>query len=156
MQCSLLNVQTLTDKKLDILNDITQDDHISYFTEVNITSPEHLNVLTDDEVYSWKFIPKERDFQQRIAFRYPSYLKNDLRFDDLKYDYIVQERAQKDQCCAQFMSYRFRYKHLDYRVALVYRAPDTNAENTDLLYQKLDKVKPHLCVGDFVMAIISK
>ena len=149
LHCSLLNCQTLTDKKLDILNDLTQDDHISFFTEVNIQSPEHLNVLQADETYIWKFIPKENDFQQRIALRYPAYLKDIISFELLKYEYITQERSQKDQCCAQYMVFRFRFDHLDYRVALVYRAPDTDMEvNTSLLYAYIARYVPHLLVGD--------
>ena len=140
MLFSLLNVQTLLDDKLPELFELTQDDHISFFTELNIRNSEHRNVVTSEEEFVWKLIPEDQAHHQRIGLRYPVSLKEKLKIEILKYDYLTQERSQKDKCSSQYMLIDFKYSHLNYRFMLVYRAPDSDDTVTESIFEMISSL----------------
>ena len=147
---SLLNIQTINDLKMPQLNEDTKDNHVTFFTELNIASEEHKNIVTSDTGYKWVFIKSHKNCNRRIGLRYPASLKNDIHIDMIEEDYMIDKsRKQKDKSVVQYMIFKLSLFQMTKKVMLVYRVPDCEFEFTKKLFDKIEANNLHLCVGDF-------
>ena len=86
MKLTLLNVDTITDAKLPLLNELTKHDHATFMTQTDINSDEHRKNIEFDENFIWNFIPKnlEKPCRQRVGVRIPQNCRNDVFFEYLE------------------------------------------------------------------------
>lgn len=162
IRLSQLNCQTLTDIKLPEIDQFTKLDHITFFTELNINSKEHLNVITNDINYNWVIIKKFEDdphVRQRIGLRFPKAMEKDIKVNVLEQYYCLQKDRvanQKDHSTLQYMVFSINIFHLTFKVMLVYKLDDANQEIVDHIFNTMDRQKVHFAVGDFNLDFSSK
>jgi len=153
---SLLNVNTLNDNKLVEYDSLTSHHHVQFITELNCSNKESENILRDSDKYRWQIIDTDYTKNKaRIAVRYPANPENNIRIKLLDEGRIDRpERQQINKDVIQFMVLDITCFHVKYKVVLVYRTPDADYQdktrkNTKSLFEVIDKVKPHICLGDF-------
>ena len=147
MLFSLLNINSFNDTKQIFLQNISSKYHIQFFTEINIENVEQENTLLSDDFYEWVLIPKNTEFSQRIGLRYPSNLQNKIKVNILDHKYVAQpvrSANQKDKSVVQLLHVSINIYHAFFKVVLIYRTPDANAESTSRMYSYLDAQAPIL------------
>ena len=148
-----VNTQTLTDIKLNEINNETIGDHLHFFTELNIRDDEHLNVVTNDDFWEWVIIKKHENdcVKRRIGMRYSRGLKDELEVVTLAQGYLLQEHRpsnQTDLSIVQYLVLKVQIYHLTFKFMLVYRLDDADAENTEFIFREAEKHKVHYILGD--------
>jgi len=155
LKFSLMNVDTMNDNKLPEYNELTNDNHISFITEINVKNKSKQTILESDQTYIWKFI--ETDFAKhdaRIAIRYPRKYCDDISIDILEQGFIERpERNQSDKSVIQYMAVNVKCWRFGYKVMLIYRTPDADQNslkiNTKNLFNIIDRINPDIALGDF-------
>ena len=148
---SLLNVNTINDRKTMLMNPLLEKFHFQFFTELNIETTEKLNTVKSSDLYEWVIISKESDFSQRIGLRFCKSMSKYVKIEVVKSKYLSQEKRsvnQKDKSVVQLLHLSIRCYHVSFTCILVYRTPDCNAENRDLMFEFIDSVNPHIALGD--------
>ena len=148
---SLLNVNTFNDDKDILLQKISSQHHVQFFTEINCGSVERENVILSDDFYNWTLIPRDSRFAQRIGVRVPKSLSNFVKVIVKDFKYITQETrssGQIDKSVVQLLTLEVNAFHLFYRIVVVYRVPDAKAEATYEMYRYIDAMNPHVALGD--------
>ena len=152
---SFVNTQTLLDTKIPEINNETLNDHLVFFNELNIRDKEHLNIVTSDIDYEWVII-KEHDIptiKQRIGLRYPRSLSGpSFKVKVLEEDYLTQDvrcAAQQDKSVVQYMVLKVEAFHLTLKILLVYRLGDASEENTNFIFDTMERHSVHMSLGDY-------
>ena len=146
---SLININSITDQKLLLLNPSLDKNHFQFFTELNIDDSHKLNIVTSCNVYDWVIIPKvDTNFAQRIGVRFCKSLSKFVKIEILDQQFYTQDRQQVDKSAVQLLSLKIQCYHVSFNCILVYRAPDCNAENRDKMFAYIDTVNPHIALGD--------
>ena len=148
LQLSLLNINTINDRKTLLLNPIIENCHIQFFTELNIDSEEQYNTITSSGNYEWVIIPKVQNHSQRIGLRFCKSLQKFVRIKVLDFKYLTQNRAQHDKSSVQMLHVEIKCYHVSFSAIIVYRTPDCNAENRNMMFSYIDSVNPHFALGD--------
>ena len=151
----LINIQSITDDKLAELDEITKDNHMTFFTELNIKDDQKLNIICSDKMYNWHFI--KSDFTKehtRIGLRYPSKYGDNIKVNIVDQGRLNRpERVQASKCVIQYISMNISFWNKCYSVILAYRTPDcdekdANRQKTQDFFSIVDAKKPHLLLGD--------
>ena len=146
---SMININSITDQKLLLLNPSLDKHHFQFFTELNIENIHKLNIVTACNVYDWVIIPKtDTNFAQRIGVRYCKSLSKYVKIEILDQQFYTQERQQVDKSVVQLLSLKIQCYHVSFNCILAYRAPDCNAENRDKMFAYIDTTNPHIALGD--------
>ena len=154
MNFSFVNMQTLTDIKLPELKNITENDHITFFNELNIRDQEHYNTITFDDDFEWVVINEHdnKDIKRRIGLRYPRSLSDNINIQLLDQGYILQDERiamQVDKSVVQYMITQLKIYHIELKILLVYRLDDSNEVNTDKIFELMEEYNVHMALGDF-------
>ena len=81
---SLLNVNTINDRKTMLMNPLLEKFHFQFFTELNIETTEKLNTVKSSDLYEWVIISKESDFSQRIGLRFCKSMSKYVKIEVVK------------------------------------------------------------------------
>ena len=148
---SLLNCQKLSYQKIPELNKITENDHFTLCTEVNLESEQHQNILESDSDYIWHFIPKSPGAQQRIGVRVPAHLSRFIKFEFENFAYIPGrvKKSIKDETAIQWVLFKAQIYHINLRIMVIYRVPDALDAATQQLYSDIEIHSPTILAGDF-------
>merc|ERR1712147_81951 len=87
---SLLNIRSTNDSKLLTLDHMLENEILQFFTELNVKTAEHRNIVTSNSAYVWNFISPEKDYMQRIGFRYPTSVSKFIQVHSVESKYITQ------------------------------------------------------------------
>ena len=147
LSLALLNVRTISDKKLPFINEVTSNDSIHFLCETNIDSNEKRNNIESDDYYDYIHIPYNQEFHQRIAIRYLSQNKN-VSIDLISHEYITQRRDRKDQSACQMMHVKIRVSFLHFTAMLIYRCPDSNKATDEKMFTAIKESQPDVILGD--------
>ena len=128
---SLCNINTWTDTKTTVLNNLLEKVHLQFFTEINSQNIQNTHIITSDINYTWLIIPKEAAYAQRIGIRYKSNIGDKIKLELLDHTYLAQERTQIDKCAVQMLLIRAHLYHITLKFLLIYRVPDTRSKIRD-------------------------
>ena len=161
MEIGLVNINTINDDKIILMQDFTRHFHILNFNELNIKNEQQLNVTTSDPDYTWHIIPKQtfvnkknetQQHEQRIGFRIHNSISHLYNVQILEFKYFLQENrsnGQIDSCTVQTLLYSIRFKNRFFNILVVYRTPDANPVNTLALYNYINECNAYFTLGDF-------
>jgi len=161
MEIGLVNINTINDDKIILMQDFTRHFHILNFNELNIKNEQQLNVTTSDPDYTWHIIPKQtfvnkknetQQHEQRIGFRIHNSISHLYNVQILEFKYFLQENrsnGQIDSCTVQTLLYSIRFKNRLFNILVVYRTPDANPVNTLALYNYINECNAYFTLGDF-------
>ena len=156
IQMGLINLQKYTDRKINELNTLTINQHITFFTELNISNPEHQNIVTNDKTFTWKFM--KIDFtksQSRIGVRFPSKYDKFIKINLLDQGiYERPNRLQKSKSVLFQMTMLITIWNVHFKTILCYRCPDCDLgdkefSKTKQFFDYVDLINPHIVLGDF-------
>ena len=140
-----LNVQTLSEQKLEFIIELLIDFDVIFLSEIN--NKQQLLTQIDDQVCKYHF--------DNVTTRLAMITRNSVEFEYLGPGLVLeQERAQVDQIVVQSNFYRF--KLVDNRIFEAenfYSTPDANTETLKSVGQYLNgrgwSNKSYIAGGDF-------